>query len=195
MILEGYGAFNDSYAYPGSTVLKNKLDIQDQETLDAFEVEITTLRAEEPLPQGEFDSSHYRSVHRHLFQDVYEWAGEYRIVRISKGDSTFCYPEHIAAQMDALFDKLRGGEIFAEQSRSGFIEKIAWFLSELNAIHPFREGNGRTQLSFIGQVGATFDHPFHFAKLDHKNLLAAMITSYSGNLQPLIEELTALLTV
>ena len=100
---------SDDHAYPGSTVLKNRLNIQDQATLDAFEVEITTLRAEEPLPTGAFDSAHYQSVHHHLFQDVYEWAGQYRTVRIAKGSSVFCYPENIPAQMDRLFRALRHG--------------------------------------------------------------------------------------
>jgi cell filamentation protein len=92
MILEGYDAFDDPYAYPGSSVLRNLLDIRDQQKLDAFEVEISTLRAEEPLPMGQFDSAHYCSVHHHLFQDVYAWAGQYRNVRTSKGGNPFCYP-------------------------------------------------------------------------------------------------------
>jgi cell filamentation protein len=140
----GYDAFDDPYAYPGTTVLKNLLDIRDQDTLEAFEVEISTLRAEESLPEGEFDSAHYCSVHHHLFQDVYDWAGQYRTVRTSKGGNAFCYPENIRAQMDALFQALRSGDVFGEQNLDGFLQQIALFLGELNAIHPFREGNGRS---------------------------------------------------
>jgi cell filamentation protein len=76
MIAEGYDAFDDPYAYPGTTVLRNLLDIRDRSVLEAFEVEISTLRAEEPLPKGAFDPAHYCSIHHHLFQDVYEWAGQ-----------------------------------------------------------------------------------------------------------------------
>ena len=97
---EGYDAFEDPYCYPRTSVLRNRLDLRDQTELDAFEVEITTLRAEEPLPDGDFDPVHYRRIHHHLFQDVYPWAGQYRNVRISKGGNSFCYPEHISAQMD-----------------------------------------------------------------------------------------------
>ncbi|HEY5054638.1 MAG TPA: Fic family protein, partial [Acidobacteriaceae bacterium] len=154
---------------------------------------ITTLRAEEPLPAGEFDSAHYRSVHRHLFQDVYEWAGQYRTVRMAKGSNTFCYPENIPAQMDLLFRSIREGEAFADLSRDPFLNEIARFLAELNAIHPFREGNGRTQLSFAGLLGATFGHPFDFERLDRERFLQAMIASYSGELQPLLGELRPLL--
>jgi cell filamentation protein len=70
MTSEGYDAFEDLYCYPGTPVLINRLDIRDQAELDAFEVEISTLRAEEPLPHGDFDPAHYRRIHHHLFQDV-----------------------------------------------------------------------------------------------------------------------------
>jgi cell filamentation protein len=193
MNLEGYDAFDDPYAYPGTNVLKNLLDIRDQDTLEAFEVEISTLRAEESLPEGEFEPAHYCGVHRHLFQDVYNWAGQYRTVRTSKGGNAFCYPENIPAQMDMLFKKLRGGEVFVEQSSDAFLQEVARFLGELNAIHPFREGNGRSQMAFIGIIGATFDHPFAFERLNRTTFLQAMIASYFGNREPLIVELKNLL--
>lgn len=104
---EGYGAFKDPYVYKGTTVLKNRLGTRDQSMLDAFEVEMSTLRAEEPLPEGAFDSAHFREIHRHLFQDVYSWAGRYRTVRIAKDTSVFCYPENIASSIDRLFADLK----------------------------------------------------------------------------------------
>ncbi len=193
MSTEGYDAFDDPYCYPGTTVLKNLLNIQEQDTLDAFEVEISTLRAEEPLPEGSFDAAHYRQVHHHLFQDVYEWAGQYRSVRTSKSGNAFCYPEHIPAQMDALFQGLHRGEVFVERSSDLFLQATARFLSELNAIHPFREGNGRSQMAFIGLLGATFGHPFAFERLSRGTFLKAMIDSYFGNREPLLVELRKLL--
>ena len=81
MSFVGYAAFDDPYVYKGTSVLKNKLKTRDADVLSAFEVEMTTLRAEEPLPAGRFGTAHYRSVHHHLFQDVYRWAGSYRTVR------------------------------------------------------------------------------------------------------------------
>ena len=192
MTFEAYDAFDDPYAYPGTTVLRNRLNIRDQATLEAFELEISTLRAEEPLPEGGFDPAHYCSVHRHLFQDVYEWAGQYRTVRTSKGGNAFCFPEHLPAQMDSLFRSIRGGEIFKEQSRSAFVQAIARFLGELNAIHPFREGNGRSQLAFIGLIGATVSRPFEFERLDRITFMPAMIASYFGNREELTDELEKL---
>jgi cell filamentation protein len=193
MIFGGYDAFDDPYAYPGTTVLQNIPDIRDEETLQAFEVEISTLRAEEPLPSGRFDPAHYCMVHYHLFQDVYTWAGQYRTVRTSKGGNPFCYPENIPTQMEALFKGLRDGEQFRDQDTEVFVSNITEFLSELNAIHPFREGNGRTQLAFIGLIGATYGHPFKFEKLNRVTFLPAIISSYSGELRPLASEIAGLL--
>jgi hypothetical protein len=68
-----YDAIEDPYTYKNSTVLVNKLDLKGQAELDAFEAEISSARALEPLPDGSFDFSHYEAIHHHLFQDVYEW--------------------------------------------------------------------------------------------------------------------------
>jgi cell filamentation protein len=190
---EGYDAFEDPYCYPGTSVLRNRLDIRDQAELDAFEVEISTLRADEPLPEGDLDALHYCRVHHHLFQDVYTWAGHYRTVRISKGGSSFCYPEHISIQMHAVFHQLRGGEALAGLRQDVFIDKLTSFLGELNAIHPFREGNGRSQLALIGLIGETSGNSFHFEKLDRKTYLPAVIDSYFQKLEPLRDELRKLL--
>jgi len=189
-----YDAFDDPYAYPGTSVLQNRLDIRDNGILEAFEIEISTLRAEEPLPHGTFDPAHYCSIHHHLFQDVYEWAGQYRTVRTSKGGNAFCYPENIPAQMDALFRSIRGGEAFVEAGRSEFLKEATRFLGELNAIHPFREGNGRAQLAFLGLIGATAGHPFAFEQIDRNAFLQAMIESFLGRFECLTAELGKLLS-
>ena len=188
-----YDAFEDPYAYPGSNVLKNLLEITDLQELEAFELETSTIRAAQPLPEGNFDASHYCDIHHHLFQDVYEWAGQYRTVRTSKGGNAFCYPEHIGVAMDALCERFQNGQRFANLSSEEFALQTATFLAELNAIHPFREGNGRTQLSFLGLISETFGHPFHLERLERNAILSAMIASFVGNVQPLVHELTKLL--
>jgi cell filamentation protein len=170
------------------------VQLRDQDVLEAFEVEISTLRAQEPLPNGAFDPTHYCNVHHHLFQDVYEWAGQYRTVRTSKGGNPFCYPEYIADQMDALFRSIRGGEAFTGTSQREFAKESARFLGELNAIHPFREGNGRAQLAFLGLIGATADHAFKFERLDRNTFLPAMIDSSFARYEALTSELERLLT-
>jgi cell filamentation protein len=192
MIQEGYAAFDDPYVYKGTTVLKNRLGIRDQGTLEAFEVEMSTLRAEEPLPIGRFDAAHYRKIHRFLFRDVYQWAGCYRTVRIAKGQNVFCYPEHISVQMNKLFEGLSHGELLRTNEFPLFAQRAASFLGTLNAIHPFREGNGRTQLAFLGLLAVQFDHPLRLDRIKQETFLPAMIASFANNLSPLIAELTAL---
>jgi cell filamentation protein len=193
MIDVGYDAFDDPYCYKGTGVLRNKAGLRDSAALEAFELEMTSLRAEEPLPDGRFGPAHYCAVHRHLFQDVYARAGRYRTVRTSKAGNPFCFPEHIEAQMEKLFAQLRDGPIFALPGRKAFAEAAAQFLGELNAIHPFREGNGRSQLAFMHLVGLRAGRPFDFAGVKRETFMPAMIASYDGDYGPLARELEKLL--
>lgn len=194
MIDHGYDAFNDPYCYKRTTVLKNRLGIRDAVKLQEFEVEVSSLRAEEPLPSGRFGTAHYRAVHHHLFQDVYRWAGRYRTVRISKGDSPFCFCENIDAQMEKLFRKLKEDGFLRGRLFEKFISGAAAFLGELNAIHPFREGNGRAQLSFLRLLSVEVGHPLDLKKVKRAGIVEAMIASYKGDLSLLVAELTKLRT-
>jgi cell filamentation protein len=192
--MSGYEAFDDPYCYKGTFVLKNKAGLRDAAELEAFELEMSTLRAEEPLPRGRFGPAHYRAVHRHLFCDVYDWAGRYRTVRTSKSGNVFCYPEHIDAQMKRLFQRLqrrpfKGGDASALR----FVEAAAAFLGELNAIHAFREGNGRAQLAFMHSLSIRAGRPLDMAKLRPKLFLGAMIKSFDGDYDPLARQLRRLL--
>jgi len=94
-----YDSIEDHYCYKGTTVLKNRRDLRSQEALDRFELAITAQRATEALPLGKLDEFHYKRIHWHLFRDVYTWAGEYRDVWISKGESPFCHPDYIPGVM------------------------------------------------------------------------------------------------
>jgi len=75
---DGYEVFDDPYCYKNTFVLKNRANLRDARRLEAFELEMSSLRAEEPLPRGRFGPAHYRAIHRHLFGDVYTWAGQDR---------------------------------------------------------------------------------------------------------------------
>lgn len=180
-----YDAVEDPYCYPGTTVLKNKLKLKTQKELDEFEAEITAQRAEEPLPAGNLTYPHYRAIHKHLFQDVYDWAGKIRTVRISKGGSMFCYPESIDREMSKLFSTLAGQQRLKGTTPDKFATKAAHFLAELNAIHPFREGNGRTQLTLLTFLAETAGHPLLMQRLDPDKVMQAMIDSFGGDEKPL----------
>jgi cell filamentation protein len=97
-----YDAVADDYCYPGTTVLKNKLNLTDADELADFEAEVSDARADEEAAAGDLDYAHFKAIHRHLFQDVYDWAGEARTARISKDNSMFCYPENIESEATSL---------------------------------------------------------------------------------------------
>lgn len=189
-----YQAEPDPYCYPGTDVLKNKAGLKSPAKLERFETAMTFARSEEPLPNGRLSAAHYCAVHRHLFQDVYEWAGKYRTVRMSKDASMFCYPEHIRVEMQRLFAWLREQDYLRGRHADAFAAGAAHFLSELNAIHAFREGNGRTQLTFLALVANRAGHPLDLGRLDPVAMLDAMIKSFNGNERPLSNEVRKLLT-
>ncbi len=176
-----YDAERDPYCYPGSDVLKNKAGLTVAGTLERFETAMTFARSEEPLPSGRLSVTHYRAIHHHLFQDVYSWAGRYRTTRISKANSVFCYPENIASQMTRVFGWLKYQDFLGDREAVDFAAGAAHFLAELNAIHPFREGNGRTQLTFLTLLADAAGHPLDLHKLDPIATLRAMIASFNGD--------------
>ena len=183
----------DPYCYRGSTVLRNRLGLRDEAALDAYEAEQVTQRLVEPLPSGRLSVTHYRAIHRHVFGDVYPWAGQLRRVRIAKGGSMFCYPEHIQAELARVFGTLRDIGYLAGLPAGAFAEGAAHFLAELNAIHPFRDGNGRTQLAFMATLANAAGHTLDFQRLDPEAFLAAMIASFQGDEGPLVGALRGLL--
>lgn len=189
-----YDSVSDPYCYEGTTVLRNRAELRDQADLDAFEHEAALARSDEPFPEGALDVLHYQAIHHHLFQDVYEWAGEFRTVRISKGGSMFCYPEHIPGEMDRLFGQMAGDALLGDLDAEAFAARAAHFIAELNAIHPFREGNGRTQLAFLALLADQAGHPIDFQTLNPDVFLAAVIRSFGGDERNLAATISALLT-
>lgn len=174
-------------------MLKNRLGIKSQEQLDQFEALSVALRSDEPLPRGRFTPTHYRAIHRHLFGDVYIWAGRYRTVGISKDKSAFCYPEHIPEQMSGLFGRLADMDRLRGRNADEFAAGASHFLADLNAIPPFREGNGRTQLAFMTELATQTLHPLDLRRLEPKAFLQAMIASFFGQEADLRRQLRAMI--
>jgi cell filamentation protein len=146
------------------------------------------------MPAGRFSVRHYQSIHRHLFRDVYAWAGRFRTIRIAKEQSMFCYPENIATEMKRVLADLRGARFLGGLSAEDFAVGAAHALSEINAIHPFREGNGRTQLAFMALLGVTAGHPLDFEQLERERYLSAIKKSFRGDERSLVAELHRLVT-
>jgi cell filamentation protein len=140
----------DEYAVP-----PNKFGITDLADLQSVETPLALRRLLElqrgPVP-GRFDTEHVQAIHRYIFQDVYEWAGELRTVNIAKPGAIFPPPQYLQQNLDALFAELAQENHLMNLSPSDWAHRAAYFLGEINAIHPFREGNGRSQREFIREL-------------------------------------------
>lgn len=146
---------DDEYCYPGTNVLKNKLNIRDVDTLNCAERDFSSVRQAELANKGvtgDFSFVHLCSIHKQLFQDVYTWAGKMRTVDISKG-TVFCFVQFIEEQFEKLYRELKKEKYLSDiTDKKQMSVRLAYYLAELNMIHPFREGNGRTQRVYIEQL-------------------------------------------
>jgi cell filamentation protein len=95
------------------------------------------------------------------------------------------YPEHIDREMEKLIDTLAKAKFFKDTSTEEFAKLSAHFLAELNAIHPFREGNGRTQLIFLALLAERAGHVLNLGRLDPEAIMQAVIESFGGMEEPL----------
>lgn len=184
-------ASDDEYTYPNSSTLINLKGIKDPQKLSEFETRSSFIRSFD-LPLGNYDYAHLKEIHRTLFQDVYEWAGQERNVPISKGTSTFAIPAYISSALQELFRKHPPVEACTFPLEQ-FAEEIGYFFSELNAIHPFREGNGRASRHFLNllviEAGYTLD-----SRVLKEGWLQASIESFQGNETIMKELLLSALT-
>ncbi len=188
-----YTAKDDPSCYPGATVLRNKANIRDGDMLAEFELAMSLTRSEENLPNGRLDYAHYKALHHHLFQDVYDWAGLLRTIRTGKSGHWFCYPEHIDQEMRRIFSNLISRNWFTGLSKEKFVSEAVHFLAEINAVHPFRDGNGRAQMTFLVLLTENAGFTFDDNKLEQKEVLNAMIDSFQGNETALLKLLRKLI--
>ena len=169
--------------YSGTTVLINKFDIRDEEKLNEIEGVLTTARYVEWLSTPKtksFDFEHYKAIHRYLFSDLYSWAGEVRTVNISKKGTQFTPAEQIASQAEKIFERLKEHNFFKCLAHDEFTDEIVDFYCVTNLLHPFREGNGRTQRAFLTQLIRNAGYDINFADMDTDLLMIATIQSAQG---------------
>ena len=153
-MFELYEAVNSIYCYPNSNVLVNKFDIHDNKKLASVEKKLVLLKLYTLMQNnniGNFDIYHFLSIHKFLFEDIYPFAGKIRSEDIAKGSFRFAKWEYIEDQLRELLDKL-AKDNFKNLSKEDMAKKLAYYMSELNVLHPFREGNGRTIREFIRQL-------------------------------------------
>jgi cell filamentation protein len=182
--------FSDPYVYPGTDVLKNKAGLRNEAAWRKFEHEQSASRAIElktnPIP-GKFDLDHLKAVHKHLFQDVYEWAGEIRTVSINKDAIPFAPPAFIESHTKTLAADLAKENHLEGLHKPRFVERLAHHFTEFNAVHPFREGNGRALREFVGLLARNAGYELDQTRIDNGkdqwNQAAAL--GRAGNLAPI----------
>lgn len=179
------------YCYPGTEVLINKLNIKNVKDLASFESDITLQRQFEleysNAVQGRFSASHLKRIHKHIFQDIYPFAGKYRKEDMWKDDTFFCKSEYIQENLLKLLSELKKENYLKNLNQHDFINRISFYMAELNMIHPFREGNGRAIREFVRQLALYAGYRIDWSRLDPEDLLKASITSAGQVLQQLNE--------
>jgi cell filamentation protein len=173
----------DPYADPVTGVLRNKLGLSAARELQTAEREIThaalIFLKEAPVPPS-YDLRHLCAIHRRIFGDIYDWAGQLGTVAIAKG-SWFCLPQYIESPVAEIFRALHGESLLRGLPREMFAERLTYYLGEINAIHPFREGNGRAQRAFFEQLASDAGFILDWQHLDADRNVAASAAIMRGD--------------
>ncbi len=164
---------SDPYLYSDTNVLINKLGIEDAETLEEAEIEYVTHRISMGIPDGDFDLEHLQAIHRHLFQDVYEWAGEIRTLEINKGGSQFQFRQYIRIGMADVHSRIVDANYLKNLRPAQFATQAGAIIGDVNYAHPFREGNGRAQVQYLKQLGQRAGHPLDLSRLNQEQWIHA----------------------
>lgn len=187
------------YTYRGTLTLKNRFSLVDFDELQRAETDYAHVRRMEIEagfgPERDFNANYLKAIHRYLFQDVYEWAGHTRDERVELSDGTTAYepimrktkgqpfavgPE-IPAALGAFAKHLHEADYFRGLPREQFAARAADAMAELNTIHPFREGNGRTQRVFMEQLAQAAGHNLDFTVVSKERMIQASVEAHEAN--------------
>jgi len=194
---------SDPYLYPGTDVLRNVAGLRRADQLVAFEIFKTARRSYELLTNpvsGGFNTAHLKAIHQYLFQDVYSWAGEFRTTVLGKAEQLrrppvwFTPPHLLEHEAERIFESLSRTGLLRGLPRVQFAHQAARLLAEINKLHPFREGNGRTQRIFLNAVAQQAGHQLHFDVVSRERMVQASIKANVGNLSMvtrMFEEITS----
>lgn len=176
---------SDPYVYPGTDILINKRNIRDADKLESFERVMSRRRAREPLDDFPITYEGYKAIHKHLFQDVYPWAGQSRTVSLAKGGTFFGPPDYVDSEMKKRFDLLKKERNLKGLRKADFSKRAAEHIGEINAIHPFREGNGRTQRLFLKLLARQAGHKLDLQRITPEPWHQASVQGFRGNHAPM----------
>ncbi len=171
--------------YPdGSGVLRNKFGLRDAAALQAVEYQVTANR-ERDAPIFPPTREGYQALHHHLFQEVFDWAGELRTVNFGKGGSRFATARYLDTTLDTLFADLASRDCLRGRTGERFADGAAHHVSELNVAHPFRERNGRSMRLHLSQLAGQAGHTLDITRMGGPAWIEASIRGFEGDERPL----------
>ena len=175
-----YENVNSKYCYNGTNILINVLDIKDLDTLKEYEQIVTSLKLlelEKNVVLGNFDIMHFCKIHKFLFEEIYPFSGMFRIENIAKDNFIFADWKYIEKSLLELLEKLKSENYLVGLNKLEISSRLAYYLSELNVIHPFREGNGRVSREFIRELALKNNYYLNFKLVSPTEFLQASINS------------------
>ncbi len=175
-----YETRNSVYCYPGTNTLVNKLNIKEPVALEKYETSVIGLKLMALSKKGitgNFDIEHFSSIHKFLFEDIYPFAGLFRCENIAKDYFQFAQWEYIESELNRLLNELKDENYLAGLDKAHFAKRLAYYWAELNVLHPFREGNGRTTREFLRQLALKCGFVLNLQNVDSKEILNASIKS------------------
>lgn len=190
---EVYAVAGSIYCYRGTAVLRNRFGIQDADQLRALEADISAARQTEMMGEpvrGRFTASHLKAIHRKLLGDVYPFAGHFRKEDIAKGETRFLNYAKISDKLGKLLVELYEERWLTGLGEDDLMERAAYYMAELNYIHPFREGNGRAIREFMRLLFLRNGYAVHWDNAPTETLLQAMVDSVydSAGLKDVLSE-------
>lgn len=170
-----YDAINSRYTYKNSSVLKNKLNITTEEQLKEYETKMVALKLAS-IDKADFkrtyDEEHLKAIHKYLFEDVYDFAGQYRLENITKDNFIFSQYQYIDENIKEVFKKTNIQSL-EDLPFEELIIKLSDFMTDLNVLHPFREGNGRATREFIREFLDKLGFEINWFEIDYNDILRA----------------------
>lgn len=181
-----YGNDRDPYLYPGLNVMRNRLGIRQAERLAQAAYQFTALRAATlglgPLLRG---LPHLCAIHQHIYQDIFDWAGDIREMDIYQGDTRFCHFAYIEKKGNALMQDLEEEGYLVGLEREEFINRLSHYYCEINVLHPFRIGNGIVQRIFFEQLAIHAGYQLDWRDIDPEEWAQANQSGAMGDLSAL----------
>lgn len=177
----------DPYLFHDVNVLENIPGIRDERELELFEdaiADTSILEIEHFIHHQKINFRLWGKIHKTLFKEVYRWAGEIRTVGLSKGNSSFAQPAYIESNAERIFKEFREEKELQGLAKEEFVKRLAHYYNELNALHPFREGNGRSLKVLLTEIALRVGFELNWAEMSRKENEEASIAGFYGDNAP-----------